>query len=253
MKASFVIAGILIAAGLAAGAGVMAFAGKGDIEKFESGLRSANDRIAELAGEVSGLEGQVSELNKQLESNELLTESNSGRINGVSERLSSIEKYRDKVAQLEPQGIAGAGSSSNPDGFAPKGRGVIEELKEEVKKEIKEERRAEEIEAQRKWYEQMNEKEQEKWKKRLEEEFPKLAQKIKLSPTQEFGIREIAENAFNKIMALWDDAMSKHKSEVDWTAFGKEMEKIYKEAEAQVTEMVSEEQAEALGKFFEAP
>ena len=98
---------------------------------------------------------------------------------------------------------------------------------------------------------QMKEIETKRWQKKLDEEFPELAVKLNLSTTQEFAIKEIAEDAFKKIMAIWEEAASKPEDEVDWADFQENMEKIYNEAESQVVEMVSKEQGEALRKFFE--
>jgi malonyl CoA-acyl carrier protein transacylase len=128
---------------------------------------------------------------------------------------------------------------------------ALEMLKEEVKKELKEERKIEETEQRTRMAGQMRENETRQWRKKIDEEFPKLAEKIGLSPTQEYAIKDIAEAAFKEIMALWEEAIAKPESEVDWTAFQEDMEKIYKDATEQVGELVNEEQEKALEKFFE--
>jgi hypothetical protein len=91
------------------------------------------------------------------------------------------------------------------------------------------------------------------WRKQIDEDFPKFAQKIGLNATQEMEIREIAENAFKQLMALLEEAINQPQSEVDWAALDEKTKEIYKDAEAQIVPLVSEEQGKALRKFFKAP
>ncbi len=250
MKSSSLVLGVFVMIGIVAGAFVIALAGRRDSGNLESELQTASTKIDVLLGRVNQLDGEVSRLNQQLNSSQLLAENNAQRIAEVSKSLSSLARP-DKLAHTGPQPGLGAGSKADPGSGLPAGSPAIETLKEEVKKELKEERKKEEEERRLKMASQMKEMETKRWQKKLDEEFPKLAEKINLSTTQEFAIKEIAEEAFKKIMALWEEAMSKPEDEVDWAGFQEKMEKIYKDAETQVTEMVSKEQAEALEKFFE--
>lgn len=241
----------LVALAAAAAAGFVTFKERVKTEKMRTELEQANARADAMEAKAADLEKQVSELRQELQAGQFLAETNSGRINRLSETLDAALAggEKDPVTRSLPGAAPAAGEAAT----APVVPEVIEALKEEVKKEIKEERLAQETQARQKWFQQMRERESANWKKKLEEEFPKTALALKLSPTQEFSIREVAEDAFKKLMALMEEAMTKPWDQVDWAAYQEKTEKIYKEAEAQVVEMVSEEQAKALRKFFEVP
>ena len=241
---------IFLIIGFIAGALVMALAGADKTGSLKSDLENAGTNIEVLQGKLSQLEGELARLNRQANSNQLAIESNGGRITEVARNLSAIAESSTR-AKEGPQPAGGIIAKDDSAGTPASGSPAMETLKEEVKKELKEERKKEEEERRQKMAGQMKEMETKRWRKKLDEEFPKLAEEINLNTTQEFAIKEIAENAFKKIMALWEEAMKQPEDEVDWASFQEKMEKIYKEAESQVVEMVTEKQAEALGKFFE--
>lgn len=251
MKGTSITLGIFILAGLVAGAFIIAFAGTGSQQELKTELESAGIKIENLTAKVGLLEQRISGLNIKLDNNMASIDENNRKINEFDKKFTATAEKAEKTIPANPHVAGGKDSTrSLPEAIAGRPE-TLETLKEELKKELKEERKIEEVEKRVKWVGQMKESETKKWQKKLDEEFPKLAEKIGLSPTQEYAIKDIAEAAFKEIMALWEDAMGKPESEVDWTAFGENMEKIYKDAEAQVTELVNEEQGKALGKFFE--
>ena len=252
MKLSIVILGVFIAVGLLGGAYILA-SSKTDNTEYEAKLKLAEDRINELGKKTAQLEIISSQLTQELESSKLIIQNNNERIAEMSQQLSKSRITGLDQPAVRPAPPAGKIGDSIPSQPSPM-PDVIEAVKEEVKKELKEERLAKETEQFQQWYREMHKTESEKFKKQMEEEFSVFAQKIKLSSTQEYAVRDIAEDAFKKIMALLEDTMAnRSKEEIDWAAYQKQMEEIYTEAEQQIVELVSEEQADAIRKFFEDP
>jgi hypothetical protein len=253
MKGSALIAGILIMVGLLAGAAVIAFAGRGDTKDLESKLEAATASMEAATGRIAEMEKKIASLAEKQESNSLLIETNSGRLGEIAQRISRVEIMGRNAPRAEvPGGSPEIPSvdSSPPLADAPE---AVEALKEQVKKELQEERLLKEQEEREHMAQQVKQMQTREWRKQIDEDFPRLAQKIGLNPTQEMAIKDIAENAFKQIIALLEDAMNQPQSEVDWVAFQEKMKKIYEEAEAQVVPLVDEEQGKALRKFFEVP
>ena len=245
MKFSLVLLGLLIAAGLLGGAYILSTS-KTNGEEYANKMETANEHIDNLTKKTALLEGNIAQLHQELESCKLVIESNGNRIGQMTRQLA--EAPQPVASPALPAGKTGDSIS----GQSPPMPEVIEAVKEEVKKELKEEKLAKETEQFQNWYKQMHKSESEKFRKQMEDDFPALAQKIKLTPTQEYAIRDVAEGAFKKIMALIEDTMAnRSKEEIDWVAYQKQMEEIYNEAETQIVELVDEKQAGAIRKFFE--
>ncbi len=253
MKGSALIAGILIMVGLIAGAALIAFVGKGNTKDLESKLQAASNSIDAAAARLGVTEKKLAALAEKQESNSLLIETNSARLNEISQRISRIEDMKKDVARAEvlggQPGIPSV-DSSQPLADAPE---AVEALKEQVKKELQEERMLKEQKDRERMAQQVQQMQTKEWRKQIDEEFPKFAQKIGLNPTQEMAIKDIAESAFKQLMVLLEEAMNQPQSEVDWAAFQEKMKGIYADAEAQIVPLVNEEQAKALRKFFEVP
>jgi hypothetical protein len=252
MKGSALIAGILIMAGLVAGAAVIAFAGRANTKELESKLEAASASIEAAAARIGQLEKRMTALAEKQETNNLLIETNSARLAELSQRISRAEDMR-KVAAVDLPAVSPPAPGMEPSASGRETPEAVEALKEQVKKEIEEERRLREQKEREQMTVRVKEMQTKEWRKQIDDEFPKLAQKIGLNATQEMEVREIAENAFKELMMLLEEAMSKPQSEVDWAAFQEKTKKIYEEAEAQIVPLVSEEQAKALRKFFDVP
>jgi hypothetical protein len=253
MKGTALIAGILILVGLVAGGAIIAFAGKGNTKDLESKLETATASMEAAAGRIDEIEKKLAALSEKQNTNNLLVETNGGRLAELAQRISRVEESQKKVAQADVPAVSPPSpgiDSSGPSIDSPEG---VEALKEQVKKELKEEQHLKELEQRERMAKQVKEMQTKEWRKQIDEDFPKLAQKIGLNATQEMNIKDIAENAFKEIMLLVEDAMSQPEDQVDWIAFQEKMEKIYKDAEAQIVPLVTEEQGNALRKFFEVP
>ena len=127
---------------------------------------------------------------------------------------------------------------------------AVENIKEEVKKELQAEEKQRKAEQRLKQAEQTRKFMQTAWETKMKEEFPKLAEKIKLSVVQEEKIKEIVDGAFNKIMGMLDEQFKLPEGEEKWNEFMTETQNIYKDAETQIRGMVSDEQAKELDEFF---
>jgi hypothetical protein len=246
------VTGIFVVVGFMAGSLTVLFAGREEVRNMRAELQSTGTRTDSLESALRKMNIQLSLLDRRLESIELATEANGQAIDGLSQQLTSARDVHE-TAKVPSPGGADSHSESNQAARLAGQSEVVEALKEEVKKEIREEQEAEEREARRKWFAQTRERESAEWKKKIEDEFPKLAQKISLSPTQEYTIKDIAEGAFRQLMALMEEALTKPWEEVDWTAYEEKTHRIYEEAEAKIVDMVTEDQAKALREFFEVP
>lgn len=245
MKISAILIGFFLLVGLIGGAFVIAYTGRADFEQLKSDMDARNDA---LKARLDQLELGVVDLSEQLEASHLLIQSNSHRIAELSKQISSVRKWREKLAQA-PSRTASGDSGSGLSGLLPGGR-AVETIKEEVKRELKEERKREQKEQYLKWAKQSREHETKKWRKKMDEEFPKFAQKINLNVTQEAGIRELAEDVFNQVMEMMEQEIAKGE-DADWAAFSQNVGKIYEETQAEILELVTEEQANKLKWFFE--
>lgn len=248
MKISAIVIGIFLLVGLVGGAFVIALAGRADFNELKSEIEHVNAENGTLLARLDQLELGAADLREQLEASHLLIESSSHRIAELSKQLSSFNKWREKLAQALPRKSPGGPGSGLP-GPLPGGR-AVEVLKEEVKRELKEERLEEQKARYLKWAKQSREHETKKWRKKMDEEFPKFAQKINLNVTQETSIKEIAENVFNQVIEMMEQEIARGE-EADWAAFSEKVGKIYEETQAEILEMVTEEQAQKLNKFFE--
>jgi hypothetical protein len=243
MKASLIILGVLIAAGLLGGAYILA-SSKTNSEVYEAKLKLADDRITELEKKTSQLASTSTQHAQELESSRIAIAGSRETIDKMSEELAEATRPAES-AELPATESAG----SVPGRPLPE---AVEAIKETVKRELKEEKLAKEKEGVQTWYREMYKTEAAKFEKKMDERYPELARKIGLNGTQESAIRDIAEDSFDKIMTLMEDAIAdKTWEEIDWTAYGKQAEAVGKEHEARINELVDEEQAKALKRFFE--
>jgi chromosome segregation ATPase len=238
MKNSAVVIGMLVAVGIAAGAFIMSSTGR--VNPAEHNPQSAAAGMDSLAREVEALGREVGDLKERLERNSLMVEENARSIRELRDRLAAAgERPEMTAAKDEP---AKALDSGNPE--------VIEDIKEAVKREIKEEEQVAQQEKTARAVSQWKQKKEARWRGNLDNRFSGLAEKLGLDVTQEMAVREIAEQTFEKIMALLDNTPDKSATDGQWGEFKGEFERVYQEAESQLERHVNDKQRQVIMDFL---
>jgi predicted nucleic acid-binding Zn-ribbon protein len=251
MKNGAVVLGIFILAGLVVGAFIISLYGQ---EKPQGqDLKPLNDKVSALAGKIDALEQGLHDLNGKLESNLALIQENERSIREFKGQLAEAGKgEEDVVAKTIPFEGGEVPPVRLSDGLDNPDPAVIERLKEEVKKEIKEEskiaKKESNVAGARKW---MN------WqttqlRKKMDDDFTRMAEKLELDRNQEIAVREIGEQILEKITNLWSDWEERLASatDEDWGEFKGELGGIYRNAERQLGQHVNEEQSRAIMRFI---
>jgi len=221
---------------------------KQDTSLTEKKLDMIDRRLADISDSLGKLEERLDKMDAE----RLAAK---GSMLTLKDRLANIEK---KLAEVSSASLSVAGGlvdssptkpGENGSKLAAGSRDLITDIKEAVKKELKKDEEAKRIERRKKQAEQNK-----KWVRNEFDGqikgFPEFAEKIGLNGSQETEIRQIAEEAFEKVMRILSDAWEKPEDEVDWGEAMKEIEEIYKDAEAQIEPYVTEEQGKQLREYF---
>ena len=122
-------------------------------------------------------------------------------------------------------------------------------VKKEIKEESKTAKRESNVEGAKKWVDWQTA----QLRKKLDDEFPRLAEKIGLDARQELNVKDIAEEMLRKITTLWsnwEERLATATNE-DWGEFKGEINQVYENTSTQMQEHVSEKQARAIMGFFQ--
>jgi len=221
---------------------------KQDDGKIAEKLDAMNGRLADIGDRLGELEERLD----RVDAEKLAAK---GIMLTLKDRLADIEKKfaaPPEAFKAEKWLDEGSGAASQPEGakLASKSEEIITDIKKAIKAELKKEKEAEKLEERKKQGEQTK-----KWIKgdydNKMKKFPDFAQKIGLSGSMETDIRQIAEDAYAKVIQILSDAFEKTEDEVDWMDVRKKIEEIEKDAESQIEPFVTEEQGKKLKKFFD--
>jgi hypothetical protein len=248
----FIIVFVMIVAVVTA-AFVIAMPG---VEK-ENVKSSATD-ADRLKNRVNDLEQKVAELEGKLQLMESLRMSTTTTIQDLGTKVREIEKKigPDATAMnTADNGDVTEAAALAANGGMPVSKAAESEflakVKEEIKKDLKEAERAKKLEQKEKKAEGTRRWMTEGHKKKMEG-FGEFAQKIELRASQEEDIRRIADESFEKIMTILDEAFAQPEDEVDWGPVKQEIGEIHEDAATQIEQMVTEEQAKHIGEYFES-
>ncbi|TET38351.1 MAG: hypothetical protein E3J72_03350 [Planctomycetota bacterium] len=252
MKNQAVVLGIFIIAGIVLGAFVISSAGRGKPQ--ERDLKSVNARIDNLARKIDSLERTITDLSDKLDRNSLAIRRDSRNIREFKDQLAETGGGAGKSARKDTPDNAGDKAAGRLAKAVDAGdREAMEQIKEAVKKEIKEEIKEEaqikKKEATAKKVEGWKEKERTQWRRKLDEDFAALAEKIGLNGNQEADVKEIGEDTLSRIMALLDRA-DEFTTNEQWGEIKGEWARVFEDAERQVGDIVNEEQTGAIMEFF---
>ena len=240
--------GLLLMAGFVAGAFIMSTTGR---EKpAEQDLSPVNAKIDALTGKVHSLEERIAELNERLEQTLAAIEANSESVGELKEQLAAGKgaegsEVKDKKLAQSKDGY----EEHLETGVHP----MLDKIKEAIKKEIKEENIAEKkqkgVQSARKWVEWQTQ----SMRKKLDNDFVRLAEKIGLDRNQELAARDITEGVLRQLKTLWTDWADRLADADDevWGEFKGEIGGVYKDAHHQLQRHVSEEQAKAIMRFIQ--
>jgi hypothetical protein len=240
--------GLLLIAGFVAGAFIMSSVGREKPQ--EQDLAPVTARIDAIANRLHSLEERIADLNERLE-----------------QTLAAIEANSESVSELRGQLAAGKGAegseekdkklAQSKDGYEEHlETGVhpmLDKIKEAIKKELKKENIAEKkqkgVQSARKWVEWQTQ----SMRKKLDNDFVRLAEKIGLDRNQELAARDITEEVLRQLKTLWTnwaDRLADADDEV-WGEFKGEIGGVYENAHQQLQRHVSEEQAKAIMRFIQ--
>ena len=248
MKNGAVVLGVFILACLIIGAFVISLYGR---EKPQDpDMTSVNARIDSIADKMTSLEQKINELSGTLERN----------LESIREHDRNIREFREQLAEAD-SGTGSMASKSAPDEGGDKTErvlakshfGKLEQIEEEVKRLIKEENKVTKqksnVEGAKKWVDWQTA----QLRKKLDDEFSRLAEKIGLDARQELNVKDIAGEMLRKITTLWsnwEERLATATNE-DWGEFKGEINQVYENTSTQMQEHVSEEQARAIMGFFQ--